>query len=56
MCDRYSHRYGYLCNDCFEELVAKGEGVDVHEFLNTPPTPVEKKWSRDKWDEEFAVR
>jgi hypothetical protein len=21
MCDRYSHEFGYICNDCFSELV-----------------------------------
>lgn len=21
MCDRISHEFGYICNDCFEELV-----------------------------------
>ena len=37
MCDRYSHIYGYICNSCFEELVALGASIDIDEFMNTSP-------------------
>jgi hypothetical protein len=36
MCDRYSHKYGYICWECFEELVARGEGTSIIEFMATP--------------------
>lgn len=32
MCDRYSSRYGYICNECFAELVAK-RTLDVESFM-----------------------
>jgi hypothetical protein len=33
MCDRYSHKYGYICNDCFEQLVRLGVGTDLDEYM-----------------------
>lgn len=36
MCDRYSQIYGYICNECFKELVRKGAGSDIQEFMNSP--------------------
>ena len=34
MCDRYSDDYGYICDECFEELVTRGP-VDIDGFMNT---------------------
>lgn len=36
MCDRYSYEYGYLCSDCFEELVQK-DYRNIKSFLGTEP-------------------
>lgn len=40
MCDRYSYEFGYLCWECFEELVALGTqdwlNVDIVGFLASP--------------------
>lgn len=33
MCDRYSEKYGYICDDCFQELVASGI-IDINYFMN----------------------
>lgn len=33
MCDRYSIRYGYICNECFDELVESD--LEVDEFMET---------------------
>lgn len=35
MCDRYSYEYGYLCRECFEELVSLGAGTDIQTFMGT---------------------
>lgn len=35
MCDRYHHEYGYICNECFSELLDKGV-CDVGMFMGTP--------------------
>jgi hypothetical protein len=29
MCRRYSHKYGYICEECFEELVITDEKISV---------------------------
>ena len=37
MCDRYSYKYGYICERCFKELVNSGPETDVFKFMETPP-------------------
>lgn len=36
MSERYSYEYGYLCSDCFEELVQK-DYRNIKSFLGTEP-------------------
>jgi hypothetical protein len=33
LCDRYSRKYGYICWECFEELVASH--LEVADFMNS---------------------
>lgn len=33
LCDRYSSKYGYICEDCFNELVSLGHTADISEFM-----------------------
>ena len=37
MCDRYSHEFGYICDECFQELLKiKPPGsLSVYEFMNS---------------------
>lgn len=35
MCDRYSRKYGYICNECFDELVDLGIEANIERFMNT---------------------
>ena len=35
MCDRYSSQHGYICRECFEELVAGGVATDVSNFMES---------------------
>lgn len=35
MCDRYSYAYGYICNDCFDELVNSGSMTHIDNFMET---------------------
>ena len=35
MCYRLSPKYGYICDECFEELVYRGPRADVDEFLES---------------------
>ncbi len=35
MCDRSSFQYGYICGDCFEELVQLGVQTDIDNFMGS---------------------
>ncbi len=35
MCDRHSFKYGYICHECFEELVNLGWNMDIEFFMNS---------------------
>lgn len=39
MCDRCSSAFGYICYECFDELVELGIDTDVKEFMSTPHQP-----------------
>ncbi len=34
MCTQYSHKHGYICSDCFEELVAINPN-SITDFMST---------------------
>jgi len=36
MCDRLHDEYGYICENCFEELVESGAETDLKKFFNSP--------------------
>lgn len=36
MCDRHNDTHGYICNECFEELVRAYPAVSVRRFMATP--------------------
>lgn len=35
MCDRYSSTHGYICDECFEDLVNTGPETNIKQFMNT---------------------
>lgn len=35
MCKRISRKFGYLCDDCFNELVTLGFTANVSKFMET---------------------
>ncbi len=49
MCDLLSHEYGYICSDCFAELVELGIGADIESFMNS------KKKTQHKFDEKYII-
>lgn len=36
MCDRYSSKHGYICNECLDELVNTGVETKVGKFMRSP--------------------
>lgn len=56
MCDRYSRLYGYICNECFEQLVREPR-LSIAEFLETDKrTYYEKPDRRPELEAEFTLR
>ena len=45
LCGRYSRKYGYICDDCFAELIIKGVSTNISDFLRS-----EKKLEADSSD------
>ncbi len=35
MCDRYSHEHGYICNECYDELITAIYKMDIDTFMRT---------------------
>ena len=45
MCDRYSHPYGYICDDCFDEM----------ELSNIEPSIFMATEKQQNWCTEHAI-
>jgi len=54
MCSRLSDRYGYLCWECFDELVALGT-TDILSFMMQEPKREEKP-DQDFYEKIFPDR
>jgi len=57
MCDRYSNRLGYICCECFDELVNLGITANVEEFMDTPKRvrPEQYVDARECFDKVFPL-
>lgn len=53
MCDRLSSEHGYICNDCFEELVLLGVQTNITEFMESHKTKSQEKHSRAYFEAVF---
>ena len=58
MCDRLSHKYGYLCWECFNELVAKKIPVELIQlFMDTPKIQEdESPYTEEFYNKIFELR
>lgn len=50
MCDRYSIKYGYICHDCFAELLNSDKKIS--KFMKGEVT--ERRHTYDSLDREFT--
>lgn len=53
MCDRYSSQYGYICDECFKELIALGTW-NIEYFMRkkfSNPKPPSFEW----YEREFPI-
>jgi len=53
MCDRLSREHGYICDDCYEELIAHGPEASVEEFMASKKKNLEA--ARARFDAEFPT-
>lgn len=56
MCDIISDRYGYICDDCYNELKEKAGTMSISYFMKSPkksehPTGARKKALEEIYDE-----
>lgn len=56
MCDWYSSEYGYICNNCFDELISRGVHVDIEEFMDSRSSPVDTRAAENYWKTIFRNR
>lgn len=57
MCDRFNYEFGYLCDECFEELIRLGKETNIPVFMcsvKLPKASVDE--SRDFFDNIFKRR
>ena len=56
MCDRYSDDYGYICHECYDELISSGPTTNIKKFMETPKQPNEENQSRARYEAEFEFQ
>ena len=57
MCNRCSPEYGYICDECFEELVALGTNSNIANFMASEKENSDNiKSTRQKLEEIFKLR
>ena len=53
MCDRYSDDYGYICWECFNELVSSGAETNLSNFMDSYPKRNNEEASEARFNVEF---
>lgn len=55
MCDRHSHEYGYICSECFAELISSGPTTDINEFMQSERVPYRAAEALARYDVAFPM-
>ena len=56
MCDRYSKEYGYICDECFDELVKSGPLTRIDLFMQTSKKEVNNNLAYNRYNEVFQIK
>ena len=57
MCDRCSDEHGYICDECFEELIHSGVETLIDGFMDTTKSaPSNEEQARAKFSSIFTDR
>jgi hypothetical protein len=54
MCNQYSRKYGYICGDCFNELL--NSSMSIEDFMNSVKGDFEIENRYEKLNAEFRFR
>lgn len=54
MCDRHSIKHGYICHECFDELVEKCP-ADIEDFMNTQKSEINREAAYARFNVEFPA-
>jgi len=58
-CDRYSDKHGYICPECFIELIDSGVSTDIKEFMDSEKhseLELAKETASFRYDRIFTLR
>ena len=53
MCDRFSFAHGYICDECFDELVNSGPTTDIDKFMSDKKKPDQREQALARYKTEF---
>ena len=56
MCDRHSYVHGYICWECFNELVALGPEASIPDFMQSVKREDRSQAALARFDVEFPMR
>ena len=54
MCERYSKKYGYICEECFKELVGLGPNTNIKEFMESDCNEFNMDYSEKIYNQIFS--
>jgi hypothetical protein len=55
MCDRFSHNYGYICSECFSELIGLGPETNIKSFMERGIIPNQERQAYARFNVEFEM-
>ena len=57
MCDRYSRTHGYICDECFKELINSGVTTDIEKFMESAKNTQysDRESALQRFDNEFSI-
>ena len=54
LCDLFSNQYGYICRECFLDLIATGPTTDIADFMQSESKPDGLDGARIRYSKVFS--
>jgi len=55
VCERYSKENGYICNECFEELINRGPEINTEDFMASSKMHKNLEAAKARFEIEFPI-